>query len=343
MKSINIKTIAICLLASSAMSIKAGNPDRRGQAGATELLINPWSNTSGWNGVNTASVRGLEAERLNVAGMAFTTKGEIMFSRTAWLSGSGINLNAFGIAHRISESSVLGLTVMNVNFGDIEITNEIFPDGGIGTYSPQFSNIGVSFAKEFSNRIYGGATLRLINQSISDANASGAAFDAGIQYHAGENDRLKFGISLRNIGTPMRFAGDGMAYRGSLNNATFEQTLLQRSAQFELPSLMNIGGSYDLKKTDSYRLTAAANFTSNSFTSDIIGAGLEFDFKNLFAVRGGYNYQGDKNNAYTGLAGGVTFNLPYGEEKLKGFRFDYSYRTTNPFSGTHSFGVLMKF
>ena len=39
----------------------AGNPDRVGSAGASQLLINPWARSSGWGGANIASVRGLES------------------------------------------------------------------------------------------------------------------------------------------------------------------------------------------------------------------------------------------------------------------------------------------
>ena len=35
--------------------------ERVGQAGAFELLINPWARSSGLSGANTASVRGIES------------------------------------------------------------------------------------------------------------------------------------------------------------------------------------------------------------------------------------------------------------------------------------------
>ena len=65
-------TLAALLLASD--TITAGNPDRAGQAGATQLLINPWAATGGTFGMNGASVCGLEAMKLNIAGLA-KTKG----------------------------------------------------------------------------------------------------------------------------------------------------------------------------------------------------------------------------------------------------------------------------
>jgi hypothetical protein len=73
--------------------VLAGNKDRQGEAGASELLLNPWARSSGWDGINTACVRGIESMNLNVAGLAFTTKSELVFSHTIWLQGTGISLN----------------------------------------------------------------------------------------------------------------------------------------------------------------------------------------------------------------------------------------------------------
>lgn len=60
----------------------AGNGDRAGSAGSTDLLINPWARSSGWANANTAFCRGLEAQFMNVAGMAFTKKIELIFSHS---------------------------------------------------------------------------------------------------------------------------------------------------------------------------------------------------------------------------------------------------------------------
>ncbi|MCX6296223.1 MAG: hypothetical protein NTX97_09175, partial [Bacteroidetes bacterium] len=103
-------------------NLLAGNPDRSGQAGATELLINPWARSSGWAGANIAGARGLEASFLNVAGTAFTKKTELLFTRTNWLKGTDININAFGLTQRVGETGAIGLSVMSMDFGDIPIT-----------------------------------------------------------------------------------------------------------------------------------------------------------------------------------------------------------------------------
>ena len=47
----------IAVLFSSA--ILAGNEDRAGSAGATDLLVNPWARSSAWGSAGISSVNGL--------------------------------------------------------------------------------------------------------------------------------------------------------------------------------------------------------------------------------------------------------------------------------------------
>lgn len=337
--------------------IWAGNSDRAGQAGATELLINPWARSSGFASANTASVRGLEAQYLNVAGLAFTNKTEILFSNTQWLVGSGVMINSFGLSQKIGEAGVIGLGIMTMSFGEIDITTSELPEGGIGTFSPNYLNIGISYAKNFSNSINGGISVRVINQSISNLSATGVAFDAGISYttRLGSKDKeknkdnLQFGISLKNVGPPMKFSGDGLSVRGSVPGSDNSLTLEYRSAKYEMPSSLNIGVTYHWRDNKLMnRVTGAVNFTSNSFSKDQFNFGLEYSFKDMFMLRGGYVLQfgkGGQDIASSALAGptaGATVEVGIGKkgaDKKTKLGIDYSYRLTNPFSGVHAVGL----
>ena len=341
---------------------RAGNVDRIGQAGATELLLNPWARSSGWAGLNSASIYGIESERINIAGLAYrkgAATNELSFNYTNWLQGSGVNLTSFGYARALAGEAVLGISFMSVGFGEIPVTTYLQPESGAGTYRPTFFNLGISYAKKFTDNIYGGVLLRLVSQSIPDASAQGIAFDAGIQYHLPELP-VKFGISLRNVGTPMRFSGEGLAYRGNAPNSStspsgeYTITVQQRAERFELPSLMNIGVSYDILEPDTasgnvHGLSAVANFTSNSFSRDQYGLGLEYRYRDWFAVRSGYAYQAkatsasDRTSALTGFAAGATLQAPLVRERGILFGLDYSYRASNPFAGSHSIGARLIF
>ncbi len=338
-----IPTVALAALVSGAAW--AGNPDRAGSAGATQLLINPWARSSGWALANTASLVGVESMFGNVAGLAHTHKTELVFSTTRWLEGSDTKINGIGFGQKLGASSVLGISVMTVNYGDLPVTTVNQPEGGLGTFSPNSTNIGLSYAKEFSNSIYGGLQLKLVSENIANVRSQGMCFDAGIHYVTGPTDNVHFGISLRNVGPPMKFSGDGLAVQGVLSSGSDQLTLEQRSERFELPSQLNIGMAYDFHFSELSRLTVAGNFASNAFTRDQFTLGAEFAFKKMFHLRAGYMYEDgitsdtDRVTVFTGPSAGVSVDLPFGAEKASAIAIDYGYRATNPFSGVHSIGV----
>ncbi len=359
-----IQLVVVSLILFSPFVSLGGNEQRAGSAGASELLINPWARSSGFADANMASIHGLEALYSNIAGIAFTQKTELIFARTSWLTGSGINFNAFGLTQKVGEAGVIGISGMTLDAGEIEIRTVDSPEGGIGTFNPKFTNITLAYAKEFSNSIYGGLAVKVISGGISDLNTSSVSVDAGIQYVTGvgkdkagnrRQDNLRFGISMKNVGPTMMYKGDGLSFRGSVPSGV-NMTLEQRSAEFELPSLIKIGFSLHFNLTpivdtiakkvrSDNKLAVAATFTSNSFTKDQYHFGLEYSWREIVFVRGGYVYEtgifnaDDRTSALTGPAAGVTFNIPLNKEKGTIFAIDYSYRDTNPFSGIHSIGV----
>ena len=336
----SLKYLCVFLLSIASLNqLHAGNPDRVGSAGADQLLINPWARSSGWGGANTANVRGLEALYGNVAGLAFTEKTELIFSRTQWIAD--IPINSFGFTQKMGESSVLALAVTSISLSDITITREDLPDGGVGTYSISATNINLGYSKEFSNSIYGGFALKAIVEGTNSVTAGGIAIDAGIQYITGESDHIKFGISLKNVGPTMDFSGDGLSFRGNAPDDEYSMTLNQRTDAFELPSLLNIGFAYDFSMLpEDHRVTTAATFTSNSFKNDQYRFGLEYSFKEWVMLRGGYVYEdgtADGSTVLLGPTAGFTVELPLSNETT--FGFDYSLRNSDPFGLLHSLGV----
>ncbi|MFT7589159.1 MAG: hypothetical protein ACI959_001376 [Limisphaerales bacterium] len=330
----------------------AGNPDRIGEAGASEILINPWARSSGWNGINVANVTGMESMRTNVAGLAFTEKTEINFTRTLYLEGSDVNISAFGVAQKVGDGAI-GISIVTFSLGDVPETTTAFPEGTGATFSPTVSNIALSYSRNFADYLAAGITVRGISQSMNKLNAFGLALDVGIVYTTGNEahpERMKFGIALKNIGPPMRFSGDGLAFASFSPDGSFNSTVDQPAQDFELPSLLTIGVSYDLFFGQNSRLTGAAQFQSNSFYKDFYGAGLEYGFKvngqERFQVRVAYRYEDGlldseiRTSAHTGLSGGFSFEQPFKQDGPR-IGIDYSYRTSDPYNGSHAVGVRL--
>ena len=349
-----ILTVMVLMVSLTATSLFAGNDKRRGTAGATELLINPWARSSSWGGINTGCARGIDAFFTNIAGLSFVEKTEFVYTNTLLNGGrsglvSGASINSFGLAIRIGDAGVLGAYVMAMGFGDLDVTTVESPEpGSNGTFSPSVMNLNVAFSYSFTNSIHGGANLKVITESIDNVSSSGVAIDAGIQYQTGENDELKFGISLKNIGPSLSFSGSGMAIT-IVNEAGNSMTVELRSAEMELPTCLNIGASYDfLFDKWNQRLTLAANFTSNAFLRDNFGVGFEYSLLDMFQVRAGYVYQtgifdaDSRTTANTGLCAGGSVNIPFGKEGTS-LSLDYAYRSAVNLKGSHSIGATFKF
>ena len=358
MKNIfRIFTVVAFLMLLSVQSVWAGNDKRRGTAGATQLLINPWARSTGWGGANVANVRGLDAFYSNIAGLSFINKMEATYSNTMLNGGnSGLNsggsVNAFGLAIRMFDRGVLGLSIVTSNVGEIDITTEASPEPINGTFSPTLMNLNLAYAHSFTTSIHGGVNIKVINETTDNISASGFAVDAGIQYVTGADDELKFGISLKNWGPAFSYGGTGHSFT-FINNAGNNMTAEYRSAEMELPTNLKIGLSYDfLFGTANQYLTVAFAFTSNAFLKDNYALGLEYGLFDILHLRCGYVYEPDildddlRTTASTGLCAGASINVPLNKKKGDGktnLTLDYSYRTNNNLRGTHAIGGTFRF
>lgn len=346
------KLYFICLFTFIGLSLYAGNPDRQGEAGAGHLLMTPWARTAGLHTMNTAHISGIEAMRLNPAGVGRIDGTQVAFGYTSYFSGTDISISSLGIAQRFGKNSAFGISLMSVNLGDFFETTELQPEGTTAIFSPNLFNLGLSYSYVFENKISVGVTFRGVSESTADVSAFGFAIDAGVQYVTGEQDNFRFGISLRNIGSRLTYKGQGLSESLAVPDAGFTDftgTYFQRAQSFELPSLLNIGLGYDFYFGDKMKLTAMGNFTANSFSQDQIGAGVEFSFNKMFQLRAAYKYEVGSENVetapvYTGLAGGFSAYLPLSKEKDSNkIRLDYGYRHTRLFDGTHNIGLTLEF
>jgi len=329
-------------------------PERIGQAGALELLINSMPKSSGFNGLDIAGTNGIESSQVNPAGAARTTGTELLFANTQMAIGTDLRINSFGLSQSLGEyNGSLGILINAVSLGNLVRTTPNQPNGELGTFSPTILNVGVTYARKFTERIHVGFSARVISMSTPEVSAGGVAFDAGIQYRSGEKDRLKLGIALRNVGPTMRFSGDGLTDRTlfQLSN-NYTSTVALPTERFEIPAILSLGGSYDFFLGEDLTLTTLAGFMSNSYSFNQGGAGVELNYKKYVAFRGSFLYENgifgtdigldNRFSWNTGAAFGASFQIPIksgkfdasGNPDFSKFSLDLSYRTTNPFGGT---------
>ena len=346
-----MKNILITALLSLTIipMLYAGNEDRVGSAGAAHLLVNPWARSSAIGDAGYAQINGLEATYTNIAGLAYTDKTQIKFNYSNWMGSAGVSFNSAGIAQRISEEGVIAISVQSMNFGDIPITTVENPEGNIGFFSPRTNIFNVGYPRNFSSSISVGINFKVISENISNLKANGIAIDAGIRYVTGEQDQLKFGITLKNVGPVMRYSGDGLAQQVEYTSTGFIASLEERSATFEMPSLLCIGGSYDFIFNENNKLNLALGFTANSFSNDQYRIGMDYGMTNdkmAFNLRAGYVYEKNllnvenRSNALIGPSAGFSIDALVGKNKTA-LGLEYCARFAGVFGTIHTIGATI--
>jgi hypothetical protein len=352
-----MKKVIIFISAVFSLCAQAGNPDRAGGAGGTQLLLNPFGRSAGMMNANTASLRGTEAMMFNVGGLAYVEKTDFSLAQMVYLQGTGTRYNNFSLGQNLGSGNVIGISVSALDLGNIPITTVPLPDGDQGSFSPQTVNFGLAYSKRFSNSISGGILLRYFSEGITNVRAGGLAIDAGVQYQTALNpkDKLKkedfkFGISVRNIGPDASYNGSGLSFRSQNPETGADRKAFIGSESFNLPALVHIGATYDIrldKNPDTYfhRLSPSANFNYNAFSNNITSLAMEYAYRESFMVRGGYGIQANNSAAdyrtqYYGFSGGFTIQMPVSKSGTM-LGLDYAYAPTRIFNGNHNITIRL--
>jgi len=264
----------------------------------------------------------------NPAGLANITSrnAEAMFSHVNYFAD--MKLEYVTVAAKIGSLGVIGAGIKAFNIGEIEQTTEIAPEGTGTIFKPTYITANLSFARQMTDRIRFGTNVKVISESVADVSATGFAFDFGIQYKGGETG-FNFGIAIKNLGPTMRFNGAGLdrSIQGLNGQVTTQRVVLQ---DFDLPTALDLGISWGKMFKNDMGLNLGMNFTNNSFTSDEFKFGLEYTYKNIFYIRGAYNYLIDKESgadlSVFGPSLGAGIRYPVGGVNIG---FDYAYRFIN--------------
>jgi hypothetical protein len=266
----------------------AGNSDRKGTGGATELRIPVGPRGSALGGAVASYIDGVESIYWNPAGLGSLERTEFLFSHSSWIAS--MELNYAAVATKVGGLGTFGVSVKALSIGDIIITTEDAPDGTGEIINPTFATITLGWGRTFTDRVLFGAGVSLVSEQILSAAARGIAFDFGVQYLTGWRG-LRFGIAMKNFGPNMQFQGADFEFNqqpSGTNPQSGTRTSESISAEFELPSYFQIGANYDLLNTPEQYLVGLLTFQSNNFQGDGYYGALEWKWKKGLALRGFY-------------------------------------------------------
>ena len=338
--------IFILILLLININLFASTEQRRGTAGAQELLIPVGSRGTALNGAYTSGIDGVEAIYWNPAGLAISGHTvQVMFSHQNYLADMAVNYGA--VATNVENFGSIGLSIKAFDFGaEIVETTVENPDGTGRTFTPVFLTFGLTYARHLTDNLTFGTNFKIISEQIINVQAIGFAFDLGVQYFTGI-EGLNLGFVFKNFGPRMAFSGPELDHKVDIpgtETGTDKELLGIKSAEFDLPAQFEIGTSYIYNLNENNSLAVMGVFQNNSFSFDTYNIASEYIFNNWVFLRASYTLalrEGleGKNDGLTSSSEDYLFGPSFGAGvKLNMgdvvvMNIDYAYRTAAIFDG----------
>ncbi len=252
----------------------------------------------------------------NPAGIGHVNSNSVFVGYTGWIAD--MSKQAVGFAMNLNEWGVIGISGSNMGLGDIQGT--MVDDNPLGYMDTELLDvaewaIGVTYAKQLSNKFTIGGTVKNAYQNLHDEAKSIIGFDFGTIYEPGWNG-VKVGMVVRNFSGEFQF---------------IQETLT-------LPTVFSVGFSGDMiqflgSESEQYQWIVALEMNNPRDYSERVHMGTEFILNDLISVRGGYKFNYDEEGLTLGA--GVQYNF---------LRLDYSYNhfgeifgSVNQFSASFNF------
>lgn len=167
-----------------------------GSSGYNWLNITSSSKIYGLGGMNISLVDDeLGTSDQNPALLGSEMSGQILVDYMRYLGGS--NFAGVRYAHSAGERGAWSAGIRYFGYGSMK---ETLPDGTIvGTFSPKDVAFGGSYAHDFTDRLRGGISLKMLYSGYADFTAFALSTDLGINYYVAERD-LSLSLVLANLG-----------------------------------------------------------------------------------------------------------------------------------------------
>jgi hypothetical protein len=190
--------------------------ERIGQSGWQFLKLPTNARHAGMGGIITAIGYGDAGNSLtNPASASEVRSVELMANYTQCFGD--INYNAAAIVKNFGEWGNIGFHYIYLDYGEMVRNeyNEITVDGlgtgqteiltDLGTFSAYDLALGLTYARQITDRLQVGGNFRYIEEKIDDARISNWAIDVGTMYYTGLKT-LRLAMVGRNFGPDVQFA-----------------------------------------------------------------------------------------------------------------------------------------
>jgi len=307
--------VRIFLLQLALVTLLAAE-EKQAQTGMQFLSVSTDGRGSALAGSMTARSAGSLGLIYNPATMAVTDKSvDLTASQNTFIADITHNALTFSYRPGMGQFGVIGVSVMQVNYGEFQGTAVAANDQGYvdtEVFNPTALALGVGYARSLTDKFSVGGQIKYVGQNLgksivpfedeyqSKTNAIASfAFDFGTIYRTGFKS-LDFGMSVRNFSQEIKYEDEGF----------------QMPLTFTMGLGMNVLDLLDMDPAHKLNVTVdAVHYRSHR---EQINLGFEYALMNMFYGRLGYSSSNDLNDITYGVGisqFGLSFDYamtPYG-------------------------------
>ena len=279
-----------------------------GQTGLAFLKLGVGARAAGLGGAYTAVTSDATALYWNPARMTAMVGKDATFIHTQWFQGVSHEFIG-GVYSNGTSAFGLGFAIMAVD--GIERRTNIPTAQPITTFSAYDVMLSGSYARQVTETVSVGITMKALTEKILFDSASGVAFDLGVQY-ATRYEGLTVGGVIRNMGPKFSFIQE----------------------KFALPREIRIGAGYVPTYESLQRsLLLSADMSKYRDEPTRLSLGAEYTYQGRFSATTGYRTRHDAAGFSAGL--GI---------RMTKYRLDYAFAPFGSGLGnTHRFALGYRF
>ncbi len=332
-----IKLIIIMM----TFSVSLFGQSKTGSTAAPFLNIGIGPRSIAMGGAFVATANDVSSIYWNPAGAARMNKSGALFAHSKWFAD--IDYNWAGAVINLDDAGIFGISVVNLDYGDMELTTLSEPEGTGGTFTANDMSIAITYAKNLTDRFSIGGSIKYISQNIWNSTASTIAVDLGVLFHS-DIYGLRIGAAITNLGGDMRISGSDLNIQHDIDRTIYgnnDQILATLNTDaWPIPLTFKIGLAMDILEIADHRITIAVDAIQPSDNKEALNAGMEYEVFNMIALRAGYKSL-FLENSEEGLTFG--FGLKYDFSPTLGLSIDYAYQQFGILKDTQHFSVGVYF
>jgi hypothetical protein len=290
-----------------------GQFTKEGTTAAQFLKLGVGARAMGMGAAYVALVSDGTAHYWNPAGLAGLESVSTTLMHHNWVLD--IKHDFLSLSAPVGTAGVLGASLIVLSMDEKEITTVRDPDGTGLYYKVQDLALGVSYARQVSDRLRYGVTLKYISLQAHNEHAQTMAVDLGSILQTGFYG-LKIGMALSNFGGNIQYDGRDLIDKTDIDDQMAGNVLTDARLATEtwpLPMIIRIGIASDLiglrdalLSSSLQRLTLAVDAVHPNDAPEHLNIGLEYAIREFVFLRIGYRHNYDLEE----LAFGAGLRLP---------------------------------